>query len=50
MKNLDLKGSYEKLLKLRALKNFQAITHTLGGILFGSSKVTHGAPHILDFL
>ena len=50
MKNLDLKGSYEKLLKLRALKNFQAITHTLGGILFGSSKVTPGAPHILDFL
>jgi RnfABCDGE-type electron transport complex D subunit len=50
MKNLDLKGRYDKLLELRALRYFQTIIHTVGGIIFGSSKVTPGAPHILDFL
>ena len=48
MKNIDLKGTYDRIVRIRLLKNFEIITNTIGGILFGPSKVTPGAPHILD--
>jgi Na+-transporting NADH:ubiquinone oxidoreductase subunit B/electron transport complex protein RnfD len=46
MKNLKLR--YDKLVKIGVLRHFRIITQTIDGILFGTSKITAGAPHFVD--
>ncbi len=46
MKNLKLK--YDKLVRIKLFRRFETLTKTFGGILFGVSKVTPGAPHFVD--
>ncbi len=48
MKNLRIK--YDKLVKISLLKHFKIITNTIEGIVFGTSKVTSGAPHFVDHI